>query len=138
MIGSIQMIIEWNEEITSGIEEIDRQHQQIISLLNQIVYLYETHDSSKKLIFTLLDFSEAIHEHFDYEEKLLAENGFKELKNHKAGHEEISDLINSVLMPVMLNDEGDVPVEPLIRIVRWFDNHLKTEDTRYFRSIKKN
>ena len=130
------MIIEWNEEITSGIEEIDRQHQQIISLLNQIVYLYETPDSSKKLIFTLLEFSEVIHEHFDYEEKLLEENGFKDLKNHKAGHEEISDLINGVLIPIMLNDERDVPAEPLISIVRWFDNHLRTEDTRYFQSIK--
>lgn len=131
------MIIEWNDELTSGIEEIDHQHQHIISLLNQIVYFYETPDSSKKFIFTLLDFSEAIHEHFDYEEKLLADNGYKDLKNHKAGHEEISDLINSVLMPAMLNDEGDLPAEPLINIVRWFDNHLKTEDTRYFKSIKK-
>ena len=25
------MIIEWNDEITSGIEEIDRQHKQIIN-----------------------------------------------------------------------------------------------------------
>jgi hemerythrin-like metal-binding protein len=131
------MIIEWTEQITSGIEEIDRQHQQIISLLNRIVYLHEAPDSSKQLIFTLLEFSEVIHEHFDYEEKLLAENGFKDLKNHKAGHEEISDLINSVLIPVMLNDEGDVPAEPLNNIVRWFDTHLKTEDTRYFQSIKK-
>ena len=131
------MIIEWNEEITSGIEEIDLQHQHIISLLNQIVYFYESHDNSKKFIFTLLDFSEAIHAHFEYEEKLLADNGYKDLNNHKAGHEEISDLINSVLMPAMMNDEEDLPAEPLINIVRWFDNHLKTEDTRFFKSIKK-
>lgn len=130
------MIIEWNDEITSGIEEIDRQHKQIISLLNQIVYFYETPDHSKELISSLLEFSKVIHEHFDFEEKLLAEYGFKGLKNHKAGHEEISDMINSVIMPAMLDEEGDIPAQPIISIVRWFENHLKTEDTRYFQSIK--
>jgi hemerythrin len=132
------MIIEWNEEITSGIEEIDRQHKQIISLLNQIVYYYETPESSKELISSLLEFSKVIHEHFDFEEKLLAEYGYKGLKNHKAGHEEISDMINSVIMPAMLDEEADIPAEPIISIVRWFENHLKTEDARYFKSINHN
>jgi len=130
------MIIEWNEEITSGIKEIDRQHKQIISLLNQIVYFFETPDSSKELISSLLEFSKVIHEHFAYEEKLLAEYGFKGLKNHKAGHEEISDMINSIVMPAMLDEEADIPAEPIISIVRWFENHLKTEDARYFKSVK--
>jgi len=130
------MIIEWNEEITSGIQEIDRQHKQIISLLNQIVYFFETPDSSKELISSLLEFSKVIHEHFAFEEKLLAEYGFKGLKNHKAGHEEISDMINSIVMPAMLDEEADIPAEPIISIVRWFENHLKTEDARYFKSVK--
>jgi len=130
------VIIEWNEEIASGIEEIDRQHKQIISLLNQIIYYFETPDSSKELVSSLLEFSKVIHEHFDFEEKLLAEYGFKGLKNHKAGHEEISDLINSVIMPAMLDEEGDIAAEPIINIVRWFENHLRTEDARYFQAIK--
>ena len=132
------MIIEWNEEITSGIEEIDRQHKEIINLLNQVVYNFESPDNSKELLSSLLELSKVIHEHFDYEEKLLAEYGYKSLKNHKAGHDEISDLLNSVIMPAMLDDEADIPAEPIINIVRWFENHLKTEDTRYFKSIKKN
>ena len=130
------MIIEWNEAVTSGIDEIDRQHKHIISRLNQIVYFFETPDSSKELVSSLLEFSKVIHEHFDFEEKLLAEYGFKGLKNHKAGHEEISDLINSVIMPAMLDEASEITAEPIINIVRWFENHLKTEDTRYFQTIK--
>lgn len=130
------MIIEWNEEITSGIEEIDRQHQQIISLLNKIIYFFEMPDSSKELVSSLLEFSKVIHEHFEFEEKLLAEKRFKDLKNHKAGHEEISDMLNSVIMPAMLDEEVQIPAEPIISIVRWFENHLKTEDARYFESFK--
>ena len=108
-----------------------------INQLNQIIYLFESPDSSKDLITCLLEFSKLIQAHFDYEEKLLAEYGYKDLKNHKAGHEEISDLINSVIMPAMLDEDADIPAEPIIRIVRWFENHLKTEDTRYFNSLKK-
>ena len=130
------MIIEWNKEVTSGIDEIDRQHKQIISHLNQIVYFFETPDSSKELVSSLLEFSKVIHEHFDFEEKLLAEYGFKGLKNHQAGHEEISDMINSVITPAMLDPESEIPAEPIINIVRWFENHLKTEDARYFKSVK--
>lgn len=129
------MIIEWNEEITSGVKEIDRQHKEIISRLNEIVYFFETPESSKELVSSLLDFSRLVHEHFEFEENLLAENGYKDLKNHRAGHEEISDLLNSVVMPAMLEADDEIPAEPIISIVRWFENHLKTEDTRFFRTL---
>lgn len=130
------MIIEWNEEITSGIEEIDRQHKEIISHLNQVVYFFESPDGSMELISSLLEFSKVVHEHFDYEEKLLSEYGLKGLNNHKAGHEEISDILNAVIMPAMLDDESEIPAELIISIVRWIEKHLKIEDTRYFQSIK--
>ena len=130
------MNLAWAEDLNSGIDEIDHQHQQIIDLLNQVIALQKMPDKQEELTSKLLDFSKALHDHFDFEEKLLAQQGYKGLKNHKAGHEEISDLLNSLTMSVML-ENNEISEYELNRIVNWFQDHLTSEDKRYFKSINK-
>ena len=130
------MSLKWNQELSSGIEAIDRQHQQILHLLEQLVIANQSPDNKERLINSLEEFNKAIQEHFDFEEALLAESGFRDLKRHKAGHEEIAETLNSITMSVMF-DDSDISSEMINRVIRWFEEHLTSEDTRYFKSVKK-
>ena len=130
------MSVKWNQELSSGIEAIDRQHHQILHLLEQLVIANKSSDNKERLINSLEEFNKAIQEHFDFEEALLAESGFRDLKRHKAGHEEIAETLNSITMSVMF-DDSDISSEMINRVIRWFEEHLTSEDTRYFKSVKK-
>ena len=61
---------------------------------------------------------------------------YKGLKNHKYGHDEVLDLLNSLSMSAML-DGRDISQDSINKLVRWFEDHLSSEDTKYFESVKK-
>ena len=117
--------------------EVQRvQHKHILELLNQLVDANKTPVDSKKLVHSLDEFTKAIQEHFNFEEALLEESGFKDLKRHQAGHKEISETLDSITMSVML-DETDIPQGMINGVLRWFEEHLTSEDPKYFKAVKK-
>ena len=130
------MALKWNKELSSGIEAIDLQHQHILELLDLLVIANKSPDNKERLIHSLEEFNKAIQEHFEFEEDLLAKSGYRDLKRHIAGHEEIAETLNSITMSVMF-DESGISSEMINRVIRWFEEHLTSEDTRYFKSVKK-
>lgn len=130
------MALTWSKALSSGIDQIDLQHKRILDLLNILVVANQSPNDRERLVLALKEFTEAIEEHFEYEEKLLADSGYKNLKRHKAGHEEIAETLNSIMMSVMF-DNSDISSEMINRVVRWFEEHLTSEDPKYFKSVKK-
>ncbi len=129
------MGIEWSRELTSGIDTIDVQHKNIIHLLNLLVTAQTSSTDSDELVSCLINFTRAIEEHFDFEEALLEEYGYRGLKQHKAGHEEISEILNSITLSAML-DEASVFPDLIDNVVKWFEEHLTSEDIKYFKVVK--
>lgn len=129
------MTLKWSKDLSSGIEAIDLQHQRILDLLNQLVIENQSPSDKEKLIQSLKEFTKALEEHFDYEEALLAESGYRGLNRHKAGHEEIAETLQSIMMSVMF-DESDISNDLINQVVRWFEEHLTTEDPKYFSGVR--
>lgn len=124
------MEIEWNQELVSGIDAIDLQHRHIVSLLNELTTAARS-PHNYDLTHHFIEFNKAVQEHFSYEEALLNQCGFRELKRHKAGHEEIRELLDSMTTSIMLEDNA-ISEDSLNQVVRWFKQHLLSEDTRFF------
>lgn len=129
------MGIEWSHELTSGIDAIEVQHKNIIDLLNLLVAAQKSSTDSDELVSCLINFTRAIEEHFDFEEALLEEFGYRGLKQHKAGHQEISETLNSITLSAML-DEASVSPDLIDNVVKWFEQHLTSEDIKYFKVVK--
>lgn len=130
------MALKWNKKLSSGIEEIDLQHQRILDLLDKLMIANQSPSDTERLVHSLDEFTKALKEHFDFEEALLAKSGYRDLKRHKAGHEEILETLQGITTSVML-DESDVSNEMINRVVKWFEDHLTSEDPRYFKVVKR-
>ena len=130
------MALKWNQQLASGIETIDEQHKKILHLLDKLVTANKTPGDTENLMNALAEFNRALEEHFDFEENLLAESDYRDLKRHQAGHDEIAETLRGITTSVML-DESQIAPEMIDRVIRWFEDHLTSEDTRYFKSVKK-
>ncbi len=128
--------MKWDPSLSSGIDEIDSQHKKILILLDKLIISHSASSLTPEFTTALVEFSEAVKKHFAYEEALLAKLNFKGLKNHKAGHDEIADLLNSMSMTIIL-DEKNVPFQSVERLAKWFNQHLTSEDIKFFRKIKR-
>lgn len=123
-------LLEWSEELSVGIEIIDKQHMILIRAIN-LLALAVQHNSSRDLmseIFkTLVDYTDT---HFAYEEELFDRFGYPGTEEHKAKHRA---LLHKVLELKKRWEGGDAQIgaEVLKFLVDWLRNHILGSDKDY-------
>ncbi|OGI00962.1 MAG: hypothetical protein A2Y25_06780 [Candidatus Melainabacteria bacterium GWF2_37_15] len=79
-------LVQWRTEYESGIEEIDRQHKDIINTLNKIYWAIEDNKAEGRIqeLLNAFDFYET--EHFKLEEDYAEKYNFPRIKELKNSH----------------------------------------------------
>lgn len=120
-------MIDWDISIALGIEEIDRQHRNIISLI-QSIQNQEPHTT--RTTNEILQILRAhIADHFEKEEAIMADINFPSLETHQREHELF---INHVVFFEIekkfgVNDE-DIRDALATFLANWFYEHIATHD----------
>lgn len=123
-------LLEWNDELSVGIDMIDKQHKILIRAINLLAMAVK-HNSSHSLmsdIFrTLVDYTDT---HFAYEEELFDRFGYPETEDHKAKHRA---LLHKVVDLKARWDAGESQIGPEVLkfLVDWLRNHILGSDKKY-------
>lgn len=128
------MTLTWTDELSSGLEPIDFQHRQILDLLNQLVIANKSQNNKEKIIDLLEQVTFALEQHFEYEETFLAKAKYHGLSDHKDGHEEISEVLESIKLTLIF-DQSVTNNKMINYVSGWFEEHLFAEDVKYFREL---
>lgn len=129
--------IEWTNELSVGVNEIDKQHQKLIDLINQL------HESKDKEIdkITLNKVFEALVAytkiHFTFEEKMLLEKAYPDLDDHKNTHKIFVDQLNVFMRQFKNNDDKQVSFSLLAFLKSWISKHIMVNDKEYGNYLKK-
>lgn len=119
----------WDSALDTGIPEIDREHQQLVALVNQAAWAAQTHQEwlMEAVLDGLLAYAQV---HFRHEEHLLELAGYPDLPAHRKEHEafrgEIAELYADFLRGRTLPDEL---IPDLLK--RWLKEHILGTDHRY-------
>ncbi len=123
-------IIEWNSKLSVGVDEMDRQHQKLVSLLNQY------HDAMKSgkaddvmagILHQLVSYTQT---HFTDEEKLMAQHGYPDLAVHKKFHSELMRQVNAFMEK--RRSGAMIPGVQVANFLReWLYNHIIGTDKLY-------
>ena len=127
--------LNWAEEISSGVAQIERQHQNLLSLIRDLRGMINNSARSGELISLLTEFSRFVEEHFEYEEQILGLAGYIKSEQHKSEHDAILQKLNEITGSTMEHKLSDMQ-ESVISIFNWFEQHLIKEDAGYLRYLK--
>jgi hemerythrin len=123
--------IEWSNELSVGVEVIDKQHQRIIEYVNK---LHDNLHDKVALADVLEDTIEYTESHFGFEEAMMEEAGYPYIHAHKRIHDLF---IRRVARYKERFDAGeDVAEELHDTLVRWLVTHIKSEDANYGPSLQ--
>ena len=128
------MRLEWKEEYSVKVKEIDEQHKKLFTLLNETD---ETiHNGEKKEIFIgiLNRLSEYAKYHFETEEKYFDKFNYPDSKEHKESHDQYEGKIQEFENKIQeLAEEEllDFYYEILDFLEDWWVGHILYEDMRY-------
>lgn len=121
--------IEWTPAYSIGNAEVDREHQLLISQINQ---LYDQLSQPMDLIAIeamLTEIQTDISTHFALEELLMQEAGFAEFETHRQDHERLLDQIQDMIFH--FTEDPKSGKELLAnRLSDWFSHHFKSFDAR--------
>lgn len=120
-------LIEWREQFTIGLPEVDHEHRELIAAINALHARLGLGSSVAEITGALGDIHSSIAAHFALEERSMAQLGYPALAAHKADHErlldEILDIMDDVQLPYWnaMDRLGE-------RLAEWFGVHFRTHD----------
>jgi len=122
--------IQWLEEYSLGIKEIDDQHKilfDIIDELYQSILAMQSQDVLPSIIAKLVGYAEY---HFATEEKYFKEFHYEGTEEHIAQHQSFIKEVNN--FKEKLNDRIDnLDIEIVDFLENWIVGHLGDEDRKY-------
>jgi hemerythrin-like metal-binding protein len=129
-------IITWSEEYSVGVKELDRQHQQIIHMINELAKCQEQEPAEQcsSIPSVVNEIHDYIIDHFGLEERLLTQAKFRDLAAHKQGHNRFINRFSHLC--AQLGDNNAESVAQLLAYLNdWWDSHILHEDMKYSRLL---
>ena len=79
-------IVEWSDRFKIGDAEIDNEHWELFSLINDLNDKQSIGVPPASTSFALIALVNYIEAHFDHEERLMKEGGYPDIEVHKQVH----------------------------------------------------
>ena len=119
----------WNDDIATGIAEIDKQHQELFARINSILEAC-SRKKGRAEVASYLTFLEAyVVEHFQAEEKQMRAQAYPALAAHHGEHVQFTSQIAKIMKE--FNEYGTA-IHVLLMAVRasgdWLVSHIKKTD----------
>ena len=121
--------IEWRQEFSIGIAQVDQEHESLIAQINKLYEQLGLPLDTITIEAMLDDLAADISTHFALEELLMQEADFAEYADHKKDHEHLLDQIHDLKFD--FSEDPDAGRELLVNgLSDWFSNHFRTYDVR--------
>ena len=121
-------LIRWTPDLELGIEEIDRQHREVVDLINRLYACHLAGERRDVLGAIIEELERQTERHFADEERWMADNGIAGAAEHAAEHRSMLDDLHRYCDACVLGD-GD-PKVILGYMEHGFLRHIDDTDRR--------
>lgn len=122
----------WRKEYNTGIQEIDRQHQELVKIVSRLQGSLSTDAKYAEIGPTLKFLVNYTREHFESEEGIMEKIAYPDLAVHRRHHQNLIRQIDVVLHKLK-NRESFTPIELYYLVSRWLMEHILNEDIKISR-----
>lgn len=123
--------LDWNDSLSVGIPEIDKEHQNFISLINglnlAIADRMELSEIRKRMQLILDDWNV----HFAHEEALFKQWHYPDADQHAKRHEQVTRQLNAILAGFSEKSLGYEGIAVGLKVKEMLINHMLNEDMKY-------
>ncbi len=122
--------IEWTDELSVGIEEINEQHKVLIALINRMHNAIEDKHGSEEVIGILTELADYTKIHFAVEESLMRILNYPGYDEHKDIHDELLEHVIELHEKVSSGHTA-ISFELMHFLKSWLSKHILEEDMQY-------
>jgi hemerythrin len=126
----MRKLVEWTDELSVGVQEIDEQHKILVDLLNRFHEAVVTGTDGENIKNVLKNLADYTIIHFSVEESLMRIFNYPDYDNHKKHHEELTAQVRE-LQNKVAQGEHQVSMEVLNFLRHWLTHHILGDDKKY-------
>ena len=124
------MAMAWSETLSSGVDDIDTQHKELIQRVNRLLEIQTTTKFDREAVSKIIAYlTEYVVFHFNTEETLMDRHTYSSASAHKAQHAQFVKVFLRLKDRLLM--EGITPSlsqETRELVVDWLLNHIKFSD----------
>lgn len=121
----------WDEGMSVGIEAIDDDHKQIITILAKLTSTKHGKVSTQEIEDIFTELNDYVIGHFVREEALLEEAFYSELEEHKKSHQIFIETLPQLKNQWLTQDNITTSENITTFLHQWIVNHILVEDLDY-------
>jgi hemerythrin len=131
--------MEWTLEYSVNEEKMDKQHQWLFELFNQIILHLNQEDQEEEhrflleLISELEDYTRI---HFSEEEKLMNSLSFTDIDHHILEHRKFEQKVREFKSLYDNGMDRDASTQAFVFLRNWLSDHILIKDHEYKKLIK--
>ena len=122
--------LHWDPSYSVNIAELDQQHQQLFRTLGELEHALHNHSAESivdAVLATLIQYT--IH-HFAAEERLMQQNGFPGLHEHRNDHQVLAQKLTKFNLSRKAG-HPEIPTHLLPFLKTWWQEHVLKTDKEY-------
>ena len=123
-------LINWNDSMSVRIQEIDKQHQRLIELVNRLHEAMKTGKGNAAIGPILSDLLNYTQFHFSTEEKYFEKYKYPEYFRHKTEHDELTQKTKE-LAASYKEGKISITIEVMNFLKDWLSTHILGSDKKY-------
>ncbi|MFA4824920.1 MAG: bacteriohemerythrin [Methanoregula sp.] len=128
--------MEWTDELSVNVKEIDDQHKKLIALINKLHDAMRAGQGKHVLEETLQELAAYTVYHFQTEEKYMQQFKYPGYLKHKAEHTAFVKKVTDFQKDFASNRLG-VTIELMNFLKDWVNKHIRETDKQYSDLFKK-
>ncbi len=119
----------WNENLVTGITEIDRQHQRLVDAINELHAAMAAKKGQQILTGIIARLKDYARTHFTSEERLMQVHAFPESGPHRVEHDKFIEKILDFELEIQ-ESRTLLSLQVLNFLRGWLEGHIKASDMR--------
>jgi hemerythrin-like metal-binding protein len=124
------------EEHSVGVSVFDQEHQRLAALMSQIHASLQTNHDRGKAQRLLESFIAMAQEHFDHEERIMANIDYPDLAAHAAEHEALMEQAKAMFQRVQHGNISALTIPGFLKT--WLIHHMQQTDRKYAAHMRRN
>jgi hemerythrin-like metal-binding protein len=122
----------WEDKYSLQIAELDRQHQKLFALFNELYDAMQQGHAGEVIDKVLTQVVDYTAYHFAFEEKMLKEAGFKEEAAHRAEHGKLADQAKALAQKLKAQgSDTTLAIATLKFLGDWLARHILVSDKTF-------
>lgn len=128
-------VVEWSDDLSVGVDILDRHHQRLIDLLNELYEVLRGDNGEAVVGKVLGELIRYTYYHFGEEERLMEVAGYDDLEAHRQLHRIIAEHVREMEAEFDANPRAVIAAELFEFLSDWLIHHIRMEDSRYAQAL---